>query len=126
MALWVLPRCWAHLAGVSSGVKLHLKSIIITKIYPALSAAIGGQYGMNCSRRLWMTCSLNRTRHQSVLGDCPRCWGRWAVFFIDMYTYMSSYNLSMYIPPFPVHPGRQEWMYGILSVWMTSHLSYLR
>ena len=65
MALQVLPRCWAHLAGVSSGVKLHLKSIIIIKIYPALSTSIGGWYGMDCSRQLWMTCFINRTRHQS-------------------------------------------------------------
>ena len=42
MALRALPRCWAHLVGVSSGVKLHLKSIIIIKIYPALSTSIGG------------------------------------------------------------------------------------
>ena len=80
MALQALPRCWAHLAGVSSGVKLHLKSIIITKIYPALSAAIGGQYGMDCSRRLWITCFLNRTCHQSqclgivlAVGDVENC-----------------------------------------------------
>jgi hypothetical protein len=65
MALRALPRCWAHLAGVSGGVKLHLKSIIIIKIYPTLSAAIGGRDGMDCSRRVWMTCSIIRTRHQS-------------------------------------------------------------
>jgi hypothetical protein len=76
MALRALPRCWAHLAGVSGGVKLYSGSIIIIKIYPALSTAIGGRDGMDCSRRLWMTCSINRTRHQSrrlgivlVVGD---------------------------------------------------------
>jgi hypothetical protein len=65
MAPRALPRCWAHLAGVLGGVKLHLRSTIIIKIYPALSAAIGGRYGMDCSRRVWMTCPIYRTRHQS-------------------------------------------------------------
>ena len=65
MALGALPRCWTHLAGVSSGVNFHLKSIIIIKIYPALSAAIGGRDGMDCSRHVWMTCFINRTRHHS-------------------------------------------------------------
>ena len=76
MALQALPRCWAHLAGVPSGVKLHLKPIIILKIYPALFAAIGGRDGMDCSRRLWMTYSINRTHYQTrhlgivfVIGD---------------------------------------------------------
>ena len=55
-----LPRCWAHLAGVSGGEKMHSWSIIIIKIYPALSIVIGGRDGMDCSRRLWMTCSINK------------------------------------------------------------------
>jgi hypothetical protein len=57
------PCCWAHLAGVSGGENLYLGSSIIIIIYPALSAAIGGRDGMDCSRHLWMTCSINRTHH---------------------------------------------------------------
>ena len=55
MALWVLPHCWAHLAGVLGRVKLYSVSIIIIKIYPAFSAFVGGWGGMDGSRRLWMT-----------------------------------------------------------------------
>jgi hypothetical protein len=61
-----------------------------------------------------------------ALRDRPRRWEHWAVFSIDMYIYTSSYYLNMPISPFPVHPGRQEWVDGMLSVWMTSRLSYLR
>jgi hypothetical protein len=65
MALQALPRCWVHLAGVLGGVKLDSESIIIIENYPALFAAIWGWEGMDCSRRLWMTCSINRAPHQS-------------------------------------------------------------
>jgi len=65
MALGALPRCWALLAGVSGGIKLYLGFIIIIKIYPTLSTAVGGQDGMDCSRCLWMTCSIIRTHHRS-------------------------------------------------------------
>ena len=108
----VLPCCWAHLAGVSGGIKLRLKSIIIIKIYPGLYAAIGGRDGMDCSRRLWMTCSINRTRHQSVLGDRLRRWGHWVVFFINIHIYICSYSISMYILPFPVPQKRRELVDG--------------
>jgi hypothetical protein len=62
MALWALPRCWAHLAGVLGGEKIYLGSSIIMNIYPALSLVIGGRDRMDCSRRIWMTCSIYRTR----------------------------------------------------------------
>ena len=120
MALWALPRCWAHLVGVSGGIKLHLKSIIIIKIYPARFAAIGGRDGMDCSRYLWMMYSINRTRHQSqVLGDRLRHWGRWVVIFINIHIYISSYSISMYISPFPVPQKRREWVDGGGQLWMT-------
>jgi hypothetical protein len=77
MPLGVLTRRWIHLAGVSGGGKLQLGSSIVMKIYPALSLVIGGRDGMDCRRRLWMTRSTNRTRHQSpAFGDRPRSWGR--------------------------------------------------
>jgi len=76
MALQVLPRCWAHLAGVSAGEKIYLRSSLTMKIYPTVSLAIGGRDGMDGRRRLWMTCSIYRIRHQSpalgivlVIGD---------------------------------------------------------
>ena len=58
------------------GGGMYSGSTIIIKIYPACSLAIGGRDGMDCSRRLQMTCSINRIRHQSwrlgivfVVGD---------------------------------------------------------
>ena len=119
MALQALPHCWAHLAGVSGGEKTYLGSIIITIIYPAVSLVIGGRDGMDGRRRIWMTCSIYRTRHQSlrlgiifVVGDVG------GVFFHRIYTYMSSYNIYIPIPPFPVHQGWQERMDGVTWVWM--------
>ena len=47
MAPQALAHCWAHLAGVSGGVKLDLESIIIIRNYPALSTTIGGQDWMD-------------------------------------------------------------------------------
>ena len=44
---WAPPRCWACLAGVSGYKKTYLRSSIIKKIYPAISAAIGGRDGMD-------------------------------------------------------------------------------
>ena len=80
MAIRALPRCWVHLAGVLGREKKYLGSSIIIKIYPALSLVIGGRDGMDCRRRLWMTCSINRMRHQSwrlgivlVVGNIGRC-----------------------------------------------------
>jgi len=114
MALWAFPRCWAHLAGVSGGENTYLGSIIIIIIYPALSLVTGGRDGMDCRRRVWMTCSINRTRHQSpVLGDRPRYWGRWTHFLIVNYIYLGRQYISMPILPFPVHQGRWEWVDGI-------------
>ena len=52
MAIQVLPRCWAHLAGVSGGEKLYSAFILIINIYPALSTAVGGWEGMDWKRRL--------------------------------------------------------------------------
>jgi len=65
MALPALPHGWAHLAGVLSGIKLYSVPIIIIKIYPTLSAAVGGQDGMDGSSCIWMMCSINRIRNQS-------------------------------------------------------------
>jgi hypothetical protein len=41
-----------------------------------------------------------------ALWDRPHRWGREVVFFIDIYKYMSSYNLLMPIPSFSVPQGR--------------------
>ena len=51
-----------------------------------------------------------------VLEDGLRRWGHWAVFFIDIYIYMSNYNIAMHVPPFPMHQERREWVDGIESV----------
>jgi len=53
------------LAGFSGGVKLYSGFIIIIKIYPTLFATVGGRDGMDCTGRLWMTCSIYGTPHQS-------------------------------------------------------------
>ena len=60
MALQALPHCWVHLVGVSGGEKTYLESIIIIKIYPALSLAIGGQDGMDAGDT-WMMCAIYST-----------------------------------------------------------------
>ena len=94
MALWALPRCWVHLAGVSGGEKIYLVSTIIMKIYPAVSLTIGGWDGMDGRRRIWMTCSIYRTHHQSLhLGIIFVARDIGWVFFIEIVMYMSSYNV---------------------------------
>ena len=45
LILGALIHCWAQLAGVSGGEKIHSGSSIIIKIYPALSLAIRGRIG---------------------------------------------------------------------------------
>ena len=53
-----------------------------------------------------------------ALGDRLRRWGRWVVFFINIYIYMSSYSIYMPILPFPVPQGRREWVDGGRELWM--------
>ena len=65
--LGALIHGWVQLAGVSGGEKTYSGSSKIIKIYPALSLAIGGRDGMDCSGGHWMTCSNYRTRHHSWL-----------------------------------------------------------
>jgi hypothetical protein len=96
---------------------MHSGSIIIMKIYPAISAVIGGRDGMDYNRHIWMMCSINRTPHQSwhlriafIVGDIAH------FFFMDIYIYMSSHNISMPIPPFSVPQGKQEWVDGIILI----------
>jgi len=77
-----------HLAGVSGGKKIYLGSSIIMEIYPAASLIIGGRDGMDGRRRIWMTCSINKTRHQSL-----RLWivlvvGEFGQFFSYKYIYI--------------------------------------
>ena len=120
MALWALSRYWVHLAGVSGGEKIYLGSSIIMEIYPVVSLVIGGRDGMDGRRRIWMMCSINRTRHQSpVLGDRPH---HWTHFLIVNYMYLGRQYIYMLISPLPVHQGRREWVDGILPVWMYSYL----
>ena len=64
LMLGTLTRCWAQLAGLLGGEKTNLRSIIIIKISPAFSLAIGGRDGMDWGGGHWMTCSIISTRHQ--------------------------------------------------------------
>ena len=59
--LGALTRCWVHLAGVSGGEKTYSGSIIVIKIYPTLSLAIGGRDGMDAGGAHWMTCAIFST-----------------------------------------------------------------
>ena len=53
--MMVLPaRHWAHLAGIFAAEKIYLVFNILNIIYPAVSAAIWGQDGMDGSRASWM------------------------------------------------------------------------
>jgi hypothetical protein len=109
MALRALPCHWAHLAGVSGGVNLYTVSIIIIKIYPALSAAVWG-VGWDGSQQaplddvfyLWNTSSITALRAHS------HHWGHWAIFFLHIYTYISSYNIAIPYLPFTMPQGRRE------------------
>jgi hypothetical protein len=47
MALWALPRCWVHLAGVSGREKIYSGCITLIKIHAILSLVIGGQDGVD-------------------------------------------------------------------------------
>jgi len=53
--LGALIHCWVHLAAVLGGEKMYLGSITLMKIYPTLSAAIGGRDGVDGGGALWMT-----------------------------------------------------------------------
>ena len=55
---------------------------------------------------LWNTSSI------TVLGARSRRWGHWAIFFIGIYTCMSSYNINIPILPFTMPQGRREWVDG--------------
>ena len=83
---WMLGApscCWVDLAGISGGEKTYLGSSILINVYPALSAAIGGRDGMDCSGALWMTCSNYSTRHQSWLSGRFLTVGRiWRAFSV--------------------------------------------
>jgi len=61
---WVCPHCWARLVGISGIEKIYLDSTIIKKLYPSLSTTIGGQGGMDYSRRFWMMYSIYRACYQ--------------------------------------------------------------
>ena len=110
MALRALPRCWAHLAGFSDGIKWYPAPNIIIIIYPALSAVIGGQDGLDGSRVHWMTCSIIRPRHQSermvfVVEDVGR-------FFPQKYLYISvaMRYICIFYPLLCLRRGGNGWM----------------
>jgi len=83
---WAPPHCWVCLAGVSGNKKKYLGSSIIKTFYPALSAAIREQDGMDCSRCFWMTCSIYRSCHQlwasSLLGAFSSGFG-WGKMYLE-------------------------------------------
>ena len=70
--LGALIHDWVQLAGLLGREKTYSGSNIIIKIYPALSLAIGGRDGMDCSGGHWMTCSIIR-KCQLDLGLSFQC-----------------------------------------------------
>ena len=54
LMLGLPPHCWGCLAGVLDRKKIYSGSTVLIKIYPALSAAIRGREGVDCSRRIRM------------------------------------------------------------------------
>jgi hypothetical protein len=107
MALWAFPRCWAHLAGVSGAEKMYSWSIIIIKIYPALSTVIGGRDGMDCSRRFWMMYSIKRKHHQSwLLG----LFGAFGGSFVWEKMYSGSIIIIKIYPTLSTTVGRRDGM----------------
>jgi hypothetical protein len=87
------PHCCAHLAGVSGGGKTYLGSSKILINYPALSAAIGGQDGMDGGRAHWMTLPKREAPSKLMLGCAPRCWAQLALFFSGVKMYICSITL---------------------------------
>jgi len=114
MALWVLPHCWAHLAGVSGGGKIYSWFMIVIKIYPALSTAIGGRDWMDCSRRLWMSSSIYITRHQSQRSGMVFVIGDVGQFFSQKYIHKSIAMIYLCL----FHPFLCHWGGG--NGWMVS------
>ena len=49
----------------------------------------------------------------TALEGRPRRWRCWGAFIVANYVYFGTYSNPMFIPPFPVHQGRQEWVDGI-------------
>jgi len=45
---------------------MYLESITLLIAYSTINLAIGEWDGVDCSRRLWMMCSIYGTRHQSL------------------------------------------------------------
>ena len=69
------PHCWAHLAGISGGVKIYLGPSILIKIIPPLSAAIGGQDGMDGSKGILDDASFLGSAINSGLWDAAGLMG---------------------------------------------------
>ena len=103
------PHCWAHLAGISGGVKIYLGPSILIKIIPPLSAAIGGQDGMDGSRAYWMT--LPFWEVPSIPGS-GMLLGSWDWFFIEKKGYITSYSVCNYNSTYYICSGGQEWVDG--------------
>jgi len=100
LMLGALNCCWAQLAGVSGGEILYSGFRIIIKFYLALSLAIGGQDGMDGGGGHWMTCSINRTCHQSwclrivfVIGDVAYFF-HGNIYIWHIYTYSTLFCAS--------------------------------
>ena len=95
------PRCWARLAGVLDGKNIYSGSTMLIKIYPTLSAAIGGRDRVDGRRCSWMTPHSHlpywETSPDLVLG-CPLCWAQLAAVLDGVKLY---YGSSILIKNYP-------------------------
>ena len=106
---------------VSGGEKIYLGSGELIIIITSICAPQRGRDGMDCVGVVWMTCSINSSRHQ--LGACWRSnmpLGLLGLVVHSKNKYLSryitfTYNLILYIGL-----GIQEWMDGIRWVRMTT------
>ena len=81
------PHCWAHLVGILGGEKIYLRSRIIIKNYPGLSAVVWGQDGVDGSMAYCMTLPFWEVPPISGLGMLL---GSWAWFFTEKKGYITS------------------------------------
>jgi len=67
---------------VWGGEKIYLGRGELIIIITSICTPERGRDGMDCIGVVWMTCSINSSRHQLGAGAQICCWACWARFFI--------------------------------------------
>ena len=107
--LGALICCWVQLAGDLGGEKTYLGSIIVIKIYPALSLAIERRDRMDGSGVHWMTHSNYR---MCQLGLGFGYWARLGAVFDGEKMYLEYITLIKHYPTLFTAIGGRDGMDG--------------